>query len=147
MGAGTNINLEKSDLKGQITVNALMILDSEPWFISIEPRTCFHLTKSMQKNIKVLGKQGMYPWFLCFPDRHRLRVGAGAGASAGEKRMTVHDDRDVGFDKLDVGGDSQRFLWKWWDFHQQNSIHLACLVPEVLILSYLSEFSFSHNDI
>ena len=43
-------------------------------------------------------------------------MGAGAGVSAGEKRMTVHDDRDVGFDKLDVGGDSQRYLWKWWDF-------------------------------
>ena len=37
-------------------------------------------------------------------------MGAGAGVSAGEKRMTVHNDRDVGFDKLDVGGDSQRYL-------------------------------------
>ena len=95
-----------------------MILDSEPWFISIEPRTCFRLTKSTQKNIKALGERGMYPWFLRFPDRHRLCVGAGAGVSAGEKRMTVHNDRDVGFDKLDVGGDSQRYLWKWWDFER-----------------------------
>ena len=37
-------------------------------------------------------------------------LGVGAGVSAGEKRMTVHDDKDVGFDKLDVGGDSQRYL-------------------------------------
>ena len=32
-------------------------------------------------------------------------MGVGTGVSAGEKRMTVHDDRDVGFNKLDVGGE------------------------------------------
>ena len=36
-------------------------------------------------------------------------MGAGTGVSVGEKRMTVHDDGDVGFDKLDVGRDSQRY--------------------------------------
>ena len=41
----------------------------------------------------------------CFPDRHHLCVSVGSGVSAGEKRMPVHDDGYVGFDKLDVGGD------------------------------------------
>ena len=55
--------------------------------------------------MKALGGRGMYPWLLRFPDRHLLRVGAGAGVSVGGKRMMVDDDEAV-LDRSDVGGES-----------------------------------------
>ena len=42
-----------------------------PWFISMEPGMCFCLTKSAQKNVKVLGGQCT----LCIPDSSVSQMG------------------------------------------------------------------------
>jgi hypothetical protein len=66
-----------------------MILDRLPWLVSIDPGTCFCLTKSARKSMNALGGRGMYPWLRRFPGGHRLRVGPGAGVIEGGKRAAV----------------------------------------------------------
>ena len=45
--------------------------------------------------MKALGGRGMYPSLFRLPGGHPLRVGAGAGVSAGGKRVAVGDDEAV----------------------------------------------------
>ena len=68
-----------------------MIFDSEPWFVSIEPGTCFWRTKFARKSMNALGGRGMYPCERRLPGGCRRRVGGGAGVSAGGKRASLGD--------------------------------------------------------
>ena len=83
-----------------------MILDKDPWFVSIDPGTCFCLTKSARKSMKALGGRGMYPWERRLPGGHRLRAGGGAGVDNGGKSV----DNEVGFveDEGEGGDDKMR---------------------------------------
>ena len=64
-----------------------MILDNDPWLVSIDPGTCFCLTKSARKSMNALGGRGIYPIDRRFPGGQRLRAGGGAGVALGGKRV------------------------------------------------------------
>ena len=69
-----------------------MILESEPWLVSIEPGTCFWRTKSARKSMKAFGGRGMYPSDRRLPGGARRLAAGWAGNSDGGKSCVEGSD-------------------------------------------------------
>ena len=62
-----------------------MIFESELWFVSIDPGTCFWRTKSARNSMKAFAGRGMYPCDSRLPAGMRLRLAEGAATGEGGK--------------------------------------------------------------
>ena len=84
-----------------------MIFDKLPWFVSMEPGTCFCLTKSALKSMNAFGGRGIYPCDRRLPGGQRFLVGGGAGVSEGGNSLGCElGDKGSGVEGEDESDDS-----------------------------------------